>query len=124
MTATDPYEPDMPSHPFVPPFDPPGSEPPYVPEGSSTDDDGWSDDISPRPPWWPENFPWPPESEDPVVIEAPPPVHTWPGLLPDHPYHVPPGYEAPNNLPSDHPGEHYPNMPPYLVVHPGDRADD
>ena len=84
--------PEMPPYPFVPPFDPPGSEPPYDPE---EDDDGpiiltpppsppppvWPDDYppgtpdpGPRPPWWPNDYPWPPPPEEPVVIESPPPT--------------------------------------------------
>ena len=128
MKPHDPYRPELPPPPFVPPFDPPGSQSPYIPEGSSTDDDsaegddsataGSSDDLGPRPDWWPEDWPWPPEPEEPVVLEAYPPIHTWPRLPPDHPYHVPPGYSAPDNLPPGHPGEYYPDMPPYPVVHP------
>ena len=45
-----------PWHPFIPPFDPPGSSspptPPDPPEGSSTDDDTSTADE--RPDWWPE----------------------------------------------------------------------
>ncbi|MEL6898208.1 MAG: hypothetical protein AAFP90_19085, partial [Planctomycetota bacterium] len=84
MTPHDSFEPEMPPPPFIPPFDPPGSEPPYVPpdadppEGSSTDDDTSS--LGPRPDWWPEDWPWPPEPEEPTVIEAYPPIHTWPRL--------------------------------------------
>ncbi|XZE56159.1 hypothetical protein SH139x_002242 [Planctomycetaceae bacterium SH139] len=125
MKPHDPYRPELPPPPFVPPFDPPGSQTPYIPEGSSTDDDSdestiasSSDDLGPRPDWWPEDWPWPPEPEEPVVLEAYPPIHVWPRLPPDHPYHVPPGYEAPHHLPPGHPGEYYPNMPPYPVVHP------
>lgn len=125
------FEPDMPPYPFVPPFDPPGSEPPYLPEGSSTDDDGSSDDsssndIGPRPPWWPDEYDWPPLPEEPVVIESPPPLPTiiWPRLPPDHPYHVPPDHSYPDNLPDGHPGHYYPGMPPYPVVHPGGAGDD
>ena len=52
--------------------------------------------------------------------------------LPDHPYHVPEGYSAPDHLPPGHPGEAYPAMPDdpvvhpgvYPVVHPGDWGDD
>ncbi|MEO1526404.1 MAG: hypothetical protein AAFX06_13285 [Planctomycetota bacterium] len=51
---------------------------------------------------------------------APPPIHTWPRLPPDHPHHVPPGYSAPDNLPPGHPGEYYPDMPPDPVVNPVD----
>jgi hypothetical protein len=115
-----PFEPEMPPPPFVPPFDPPGSEPPYVPEGSSTDDDGSSDDFGPCPPWWPDDFPWPPGPEEPTVIESYPPIHVWPRLPPDHPYHVPPGYLAPDNLPPGHPGEYYPEMPPHPVMYPAE----
>ncbi|TWU62001.1 hypothetical protein [Crateriforma conspicua] len=122
MTPHDSFEPEMLPPPFIPPFDPPGSESPSLPaapdppEGSSTDDETSSSES--RPDWWPEDWPWPPEPEEPVVIEAPPPIHTWPRLPPDHPYHVPPGYSAPDNLPPGHPGEYYPGMPPYPVVHP------
>ena len=44
MTSHDSFEPEMPPPPFIPPFDPPGSESPSLPaypdlpEGSSTDD--------------------------------------------------------------------------------------
>jgi hypothetical protein len=134
MKPHDPYRPELPPPPFVPPFDPPGSQSPYIPEGSSTDDDSdegdesatasSSDDLGPRPDWWPEDWPWPPEPEEPVVLEAYPPIHTWPRLPPDHPYHVPPGYSAPDNLPPGHPGEYYPDMPPYPVVHPVQANDD
>jgi len=133
MKPHDPYRPELPPPPFVPPFDPPGSQSPYIPEGSSTDDDSdegdgsttsSSEDLGPRPDWWPEDWPWPPEPEEPVVLEAYPPIHTWPRLPPDHPYHVPPGYSAPDNLPPGHPGEYYPDMPPYPVVHPVQANDD
>ncbi len=52
---------------------------------------------------------WPPPPDEPVVIEAPPPLPNiiWPRLPPDHPYHLPPGYHYPDNLPEGHPG-HYP----------------
>ncbi len=140
MTYPSDY-PELPPYPFVPPFDPPGSESPYYPE---EEDDGpiiltppplpplpvWPDDYppgspdpGPRPPWWPDDFPWPPPPEEPVVIESPPPIHVWPRLPPDHPYHVPPGYSAPDDLPPGHPGEAYPGMPDYPVVHPGDWGD-
>ncbi|MEL7334801.1 MAG: hypothetical protein AAFN70_01130 [Planctomycetota bacterium] len=128
MTPHDSFEPEMPPPPFIPPFDPPGSEPPYVPpdadppEGSSTDDDTSS--LGPRPDWWPEDWPWPPEPEEPTVIEAYPPIHTWPRLPPDHPYHVPPGFSAPDNLPPGHPGEYYPDMPPDPVMYPVETIDD
>ncbi len=42
-----------------------------------------------------------------------------PRLPPDHPYQVPPGYSAPDSLPSGHPGEASSGMPGYPVVHPG-----
>ncbi len=37
----------------------------------------------------PEDWPWPPPPDEPVVIEAPPPLPNiiWPRLPPDHPYH-------------------------------------
>ena len=83
-------------------------------EGSSSEDPG------PRPPWWPEDWPWPPPPDEPVVIEAPPPLPNiiWPRLPPDHPYHLPPGYHYPDNLPEGHPGHFYPGMPPYPVIAP------
>lgn len=84
---------ELPPPLFVPPLDPPGSQSPYIPEGSSTDDDSdegddsatasSSDDLGPRPDWWPEDWPWPPEPEEPVVIEAVPPIHIWPRLPPE-----------------------------------------
>lgn len=52
--------------PFIPPFDPPGSESPSMPvepdppEGSSTDDE--TSISGSRPDWWPEDWPWRPES--------------------------------------------------------------
>src|SRR6056297_2060302 len=97
MKLHDPYRANLPPPSFIPPFYPPGSQLPYIPEGSSTDDDSGdgagsttataSDDLGPRPDWWPDD---------------------WPRLPPDHPYHVPPGYSAPHNLPPGHPGEAYP----------------
>ncbi len=137
---TTPFKPALPPYRFVPPFDPPGSESSYVPDGE--DDDGpwtfppvpepvppvWPDDYppgtpdpGPRPPWWLENVIWPPQPEPPVVIGSPPPLPDiiWPRLPPDHPYHVPPGYSYPDNLPEGHPGHYYPGMPDYPVVHPG-----
>ena len=128
---TSPIRPEMPPYPFVPPFDPPGDDPPYQPPNDPPENDGpitlpplpdpeppvWPDDYppgtpdpGPRPPWWPDEHLWPPEPERPVVIHAPPPIHVWPRLPPDHPYHVPPGYSAPDNLPPGHPGEAYPGM--------------
>jgi len=61
---------------------------------------------------------WPPEPEEPVVLEAYPAIHTCPRLTPDHPYQVPSGYVAPHNLPPGHPGEYYPDMPPNPVIYP------
>ncbi|EGF28246.1 hypothetical protein [Rhodopirellula baltica] len=58
------------------------------------------------------------------MIESYPPIHVWPRLPPDHPYHVPPGYSASDNLPPGHPGEAYPGMPDDSVVHPGDWGED
>lgn len=103
-------------YPFIPPVDFPGDPFPYHPnpEGSSG-----PDDPGPRPPWWPEDWEWPPKPDEPVVIEAPPMPHTWPRLPPNHPYHLPPPYSYPGNLPPGHPGHYYPGMPPYPVVHPG-----
>jgi len=119
-----------PWYPFVPPFDPPfdtsGSPSPptplHPPEGSSSDDDT---SVGERPDWWPDDVPWPPQPEEPVVIESPPPLPAiiWPRLPPDHPYHVPPGHSYPDNLPDGHPGHYYPEMPPYPVVHPGGAGD-
>ena len=127
--SSDSFDPDMPPYPFVPPFDPPGSEPPYIPAGRSTAEDGSSDDSSnddfgPRPPWWPDDYDWPPRPDEPVVIETPPSPHIWPRLPPDHPYYLPPGYSYPDNLPLGHPGALYPERPDYPVVHPGDGNDD
>ncbi|GAA4446196.1 hypothetical protein [Novipirellula rosea] len=128
MTPHESFEPEMPPPPFIPPFDRPGSESPLwpadpdPPEGSSTDDETSSSGS--RPGWWPEDWPWPPEPGAPVLIEAPPPIHTWPRLPPDHPYLVPPGYSAPDNLLPGHPGEYYPGMPPYPVVHPVPSDED
>jgi hypothetical protein len=93
----------MPPYPFVPPFDPPGSEPRYEPE--EDDDDGpiiltpppepppavWPDDYppgtpepGPPPPWWPEDHHWPLPPVEPSVIEASPPIHVWPRLPPSY----------------------------------------
>jgi hypothetical protein len=36
----------------------------------------------------------------------------------DHPYHLPPGYHYPDNLPEGHPGHYYPELPPYPVTIP------
>jgi hypothetical protein len=35
-----------------------------------------------------------------------------------HPYHLPPGYHYPDNLPEGHPGHYYPELPPYPVTIP------
>ncbi len=89
----DKFKPKLPRlpYPFIPPFDPPSEQPPYIPpESSGSDDEGSSsEDPGPRPPWWPEDWPWPPPPDEPVVIEAPPPLPNivWPRLPPDHPYH-------------------------------------
>ena len=97
-----------PWHPFVPPFDPPGSPSPPMPpptdppEGSSTDDDTSSSE--PRPPWWPEDWDWPPEPEGSIEVLVPPLRHVWPRLPPHHPYHLPPGFWWPDNMPPGHPG--------------------
>ncbi|TWU46481.1 hypothetical protein [Rubripirellula reticaptiva] len=104
-----------PWHPFIPPFDPPGSSlppaPPNVPpEGSSTDDNGSDDE--PRPPWWPEDWDWPPEPEGSTEVLVPPPRHVWPRLPPDHPYHLPPGFWWPDNMPPGHPGTPEPGDEP------------
>ena len=94
---------------------------PIPPESSGGDDEGSSSkDPGPRPPWWPEDWPWPPPSDEPVVIESPPPLPNivWPRLPPDHPYHLPPGYHYPDNLPEGHSGHYYPGMPPHPVIAP------
>jgi hypothetical protein len=39
-------------------------------------------------------------------------------MPPDHPYHLPPGYHFPDNLPEGHPGHYNPGMPPYPVIAP------
>ena len=120
----DKFKPKLPRlpYPFIPPFDPPSEQPPYIPpESSGGDDEGSSsEDPGPRPPWWPEDWPWPPPPDEPVVIEAPPPLPNivWPRLPPDHPYHLPQGYHYPDNLPEGHPGHYYPGMPPYPVIAP------
>ena len=99
-----------PWHPFVPPFDPPGSPSPPIspptdpPEGSSTDDDTSASANDERPDWWPEDWPWPPEPEGSTEVLVPPPRHVWPRLPPDHPYHLPPGFWWPDNMPPGHPG--------------------
>ena len=56
----------------------------------------------------------------PTDIEAPPPLPNiiLPRLPPDLPYHLPPGYHYPDNLPEGHPGHYYPGMPPYPVIAP------
>ena len=111
-------------YPFIPPFDPPAEEPPYIPPDSSSsygDDGSSSEDPGPRPPWWPEDWPWPlPPEVAPVDIEAPPPLPDiiWPRLPPNHPYYLPPGYHYLDNLPPGHPGHYYPGMPPYPVTLP------
>jgi hypothetical protein len=76
-----------PWYPFIPPFDPPGSSLPPAPptdppEGSSTDDNGSEEE--PRPPWWPEDWDWPPEPEGSTEVLVPPPRHVWPRLPPGH----------------------------------------
>ena len=120
----DKFKPKLPRlpYPFIPPFDPPSEQPPYVPPKSPGGEGGGSpsEDPGPRPPWWPEDWPWPPAPDEPVVIEAPPPLPNiiWPRLPPDHPYHLPPGYHYPDNLPEGHPGHYYPGMPPYPVIAP------
>lgn len=115
-----------PWYPFVPPFDPPGSEPGYTsPVDSSSADDNSSegaeasdgssaddDEDETRPEWWPDTLPWPPEPEGSGDVEAPPPRNTWPRLPPDHPYHLPEGYWYPDNLPPGHPGIPGPKPPP------------
>jgi hypothetical protein len=84
-----------------PPFDPPGEPLPYVPPpdppGSTSE---------PRPDWWPEDWVWPPVPEPPIEVLVPPPLPNiiWPRLPPHHPYHLPPGYHWPDNLPPGHPG--------------------
>jgi hypothetical protein len=102
------------------PVNPPSGH--YVPPTSPGGEGGGSpsEDPGPRPPWWPEDWPWPPPPDEPVVIEAPPPLPNiiWPRLPPDHPYHLPPGYHYPDNLPEGHPGHYYPGMPPYPVIAP------
>ena len=108
---TYPFRPQMPPYPFVPPFDPPDEEPPYIPPDSSTsgdEPDGSSSvDPGPRPDWWPDDWEWPPEPEEPIEVLVPPPLPNiiWPRLPPHHPYHLPPGYHYPDNLPPDHPGQ-------------------
>ncbi len=66
----DKFKPKLPRlpYPFIPPFDPPAEQPPYIPpESSGGDDEGSSsEDPGPRPPWWPEEWPWPP-----------PPMNLW-----------------------------------------------
>ena len=97
-------------------------QPTYIPPKSSGgDDEGSSSEApGPRPPWWPEDWPWPAPPDEPVVIEAPPPLPNiiWLRLPPDHPYHLPPGYHYTYNLPEGHPGHYYPGMPPYPVIAP------
>lgn len=95
---TYPYRPTMPPYPFIPPFAPPHVDPPAIPRyssGSESYDDGStnSDDDSQT-------------SESSMDIETPPPINVWPRLPPHHPYHLPPGYSWPDNLPPGHPGQH------------------
>ncbi|WP_286765592.1 MULTISPECIES: hypothetical protein [Rhodopirellula] len=45
-------------------------------------------------------------------------IHVWPRLLPDHPYYVPLGYSAPDNLSPGHSGEHYSEKLPDPVIYP------
>ena len=94
---------------------------PDPPKGSSIDDD--SSSLPLRPDWWPEDWPWPREPEEPVEILAPPPIHTLPRLPPDHPYHVPPGYSAPDSLPPCHPGKYYRDIPPDPVFYPFENGE-
>ncbi len=79
----DKFKPKLPRlpYPFIPPFDPPSEQPPYIPpESSGGDDEGSStEDPGPHPPWWPEDWPWPPPPDETVVIEAPPPLPTLSG---------------------------------------------
>ena len=81
---TYPFRPQMPPYPFVPPFDPPDEEPPYIPPDSSTsgdEPDGSSSvDPGPRPDWWPDDWEWPPEPEEPIEVLVPPPLPNiiWP----------------------------------------------
>lgn len=63
----------------------------------------------------PEDGPWPPPLDELVVIEAPPPL---PNIPPDHPYHLPPGYHYPDDLPEGNPGHNYLGMPPCPVIAP------
>ena len=46
------------------------------------------------------------------------PTTRWPQLPPDHPYHLPPGYHYPDNLPEGHSGDYCPELPPYPVTIP------
>ena len=74
----DKFKPKLPRlpYPFIPPFDPPSEQPPYVPPKSPGVEGGGSpsEDPGPRPPWWHEDWPWSPPPDEPVVIEAPPPL--------------------------------------------------
>ena len=85
---TYPFRPQMPPYPFVPPFDPPDEEPPYIPPDSSTsgdEPDGSSSvDPGPRPDWWPDDWEWPPDPEEPIEVLVPPPLPNiiWPRLPP------------------------------------------
>jgi len=107
------YRPTMPPYPFVPPFDPPNPMPPTIPTYSSGSESGEGstsdDDDSPT-------------SESSEHIETPPPIHTWPRLPPHHPYHLPPGYFWPDNLPPGHPRQHV--RPPRPDIGSGDLENE
>ena len=103
-----------------PPFDPPGEPLPYepLPESSGNETSGDTGSSSePKPDWWPNDWPWPPEPDEPIEVLYPPPLPNiiWPRLPPDHPYYLPPGYSWPDNLPEGHPGHNY---------HPGSSAEE
>jgi hypothetical protein len=67
----DKFKPKLPRlpYPFIPPFDPPSEQPPYVPPKNPGGEGGGSpsEDPGPRPPWWHEDWPWPPPPDEPVV---------------------------------------------------------
>ncbi len=52
-----------------------------------------------------EDWPWPPPPDGLWLSKRRRqlPNIIWPRLPPDHPYHLPPGYHYPDNLPEGHP---------------------
>ena len=61
---SNPYDPETPTYPFVPPFDPPEDDPPFPPTLPLPPE--------PEPPWWPDDHLGASQPEEPVVNESPP----------------------------------------------------